>query len=316
MLEILAITGPIFLVMGLGFAAVRLGVFSKPDVRVMGKFVINFALPALLFRALAQRSLAEVMVPSLFIAYGAGSLLVVTGSLLVAFYLRKKTLPQSALVALGMSFSNSGFIGYPIVLQAVGPAGEVALAIALIVENLLVLPIVLILAESGANSGNGASLPAVVRATFGRLLRNPLILAILAGSAFALLGLRPPEAVRRAIDMLALASGAVALFVIGGTLVGLRVQGMLPNVTQIACGKLILHPLAVFLLFLVLPPVAPALHVAGVVLASAPMLSIYPILAQQYGEEGNCAAALVATTVSSFVTISGALWVMRQVVGA
>lgn len=316
MLDILAITGPIFLVIGLGFAAVRFDFFSKPDIRVMGKFVINFALPALLFRALSQRSLADVMTPSYFIAYGLGSLLVLAGSLLVAFYLRRKTLPQSALVGLGMSFSNSGFIGYPIVMQAVGPTGEVALALTLVVENLLVLPLVLILAESGANSGNGANLAAVVRGTFVRLFKNPLILAILAGAGFALLGWRPAEPVRRAIDMLALASGAVALFVIGGTLVGLRVRGMLPSVAQIAFGKLVLHPLAVLLLFLVLPPVDPALRLAGVVLASAPMLSIYPILAQQYGEEGNCAAALVATTVSSFVTVSGALWVMRHLVGS
>lgn len=38
------------------------------------------------------------------------------------------------------------------------------------------------------------------------------------------------------------------------------------------------------------------------------MMSIYPILAQKYGQEGLCAAALVATTVTSFFTISGFLW--------
>lgn len=317
MLEILAITGPIFIVIGLGFLAVRLEVFTKPDVRVMGKFVVNFALPALLFKALSQRSLADVMSPSYMIAYGLGSLLVLTGGLCLAHFVQKKNLQRSALMALGMSFSNTGFIGYPIALQAVGPAAaEVALALALVVENMMILPLTLILAESGANKGNGKKLSALVRAVFISLFKNPMILAILAGAGFALLEIRPPEPLKRAIDMLALASGPVALFVIGGTLVGLRVRGMLPRVSQIAFGKLILHPLAVLLLFLLLPPVDPALRLAGVILASAPMLSIYPILAQKYGEEGNCAAALLATTVTSFLTISGVLWAMRHLLPA
>jgi len=314
MLEILAITGPIFIVIGMGFLAVRLDFFSKNDVRVMGKFVINFALPALLFKALSQRSLADVMHPGYLIAYGVGSLTVLLGSLSFAHFVQKKTYQRSALYALGMSFSNTGFIGYPIALQAVGPMAELALALALIVENMVILPLTLILAETGANQGNGKKLSAVVLATFVNLFKNPMILAILAGAAFAVLGIRPAEPVKRAIDMLALASGAVALFVIGGTLVGLRVKGMLPRVTQIAFGKLVLHPLAVLLMFLLLPPVDPALRLAGVTLACAPMLSIYPILAQKYGEEGDCAAALLATTVASFLTISGALWAMRNLV--
>ena len=39
----------------------RLGLFAKADMRVFGKFVINLALPALLFNALSQRSVAEIL---------------------------------------------------------------------------------------------------------------------------------------------------------------------------------------------------------------------------------------------------------------
>ena len=38
------------------------------------------------------------------------------------------------------------------------------------------------------------------------------------------------------------------------------------------------------------------------------MMSIYPVLAQNYHHDGYCAAALLATTVLSFVTISALLW--------
>ncbi|MBA4265878.1 MAG: permease, partial [Comamonadaceae bacterium] len=45
MLEIFTITGPIYLCIAAGFASVRWGLFSAADVRVLGRFVIQIALP-------------------------------------------------------------------------------------------------------------------------------------------------------------------------------------------------------------------------------------------------------------------------------
>ena len=48
-LNILTVTTPIYLLIGLGYLAVRVGWFSRTDMRVLGQFVLRFALPALLF---------------------------------------------------------------------------------------------------------------------------------------------------------------------------------------------------------------------------------------------------------------------------
>jgi len=48
------------------------------------------------------------------------------------------------------------------------------------------------------------------------------------------------------------------------------------------------------------PPNDPTLRPAAVVFAATPMLSIYPILAQKYGFEEMCAAALLLATVLLF----------------
>jgi malonate transporter and related proteins len=60
-----------------------------------------------------------------------------------------------------------------------------------------------------------------------------------------------------------------------------------------------------------LPPIDPVLRTAAIVYACMPMLSIYPVLAQKYQHEGFCAAALLATTVLSFFSISAVLWLMH-----
>jgi predicted permease len=131
----------------------------------------------------------------------------------------------------------------------------------------------------------------------------------------ALLGLPITGVLARTVNMLAMSSTAVSLFVIGGALVGLQIKGMGRDVSAIALGKLMLHPLMVGLMVWLMPPDDPALRAAAVVFASVPMLSIYPILAQKYGLEAFCAAALVLATILSFVTISIILWLLGPTLG-
>ncbi|HJW57861.1 MAG TPA: AEC family transporter [Burkholderiaceae bacterium] len=313
MLEVLSITGPIFAVIAVGYAAVRLRWFSKPDIRVIGKFVMSFALPSLLFKALSQRSFGEIMNAGYLAAYALGSIAVMAAGIGIAYFWQKRSLQVSALNGLGMSVSNSGFIGYPIVLQLLGPPAAVALALTLTVENVLMIPLALSLAEAASAGGQKGRAHTLIIASFSRLLHNPLILAIVAGMAVALLGIHLPQSLARAVDMFAVASGAGALFVIGGTLVGLKPANMLGDMARIGAGKLLLHPLAVFGAFMLLPPVDTTLRMAAVTFACMPMLSIYPILAQKYGEEEGCAAALLATTLASFASISAGIWAMHLV---
>ena len=59
MTNILSITAPIYILTGVGFVAVRSGLLSKADNQGLGRFVLYFCVPPLLFRAFAQRSLAR-----------------------------------------------------------------------------------------------------------------------------------------------------------------------------------------------------------------------------------------------------------------
>ncbi|MDZ4360776.1 MAG: AEC family transporter, partial [Variovorax sp.] len=137
MLDILAITGPIYLCIAAGFACVRWRIFDKADMRVLGRFVIQIAIPALLFNSLASRPLREVVHPGYLLAFAAGSVLVLLGVLVFALKVQRKGLTESAYMAMGMSCSNSGYVGYPVMLLAFGPLAGVILALNLIVENLI-----------------------------------------------------------------------------------------------------------------------------------------------------------------------------------
>lgn len=318
MLGVLSITVPIYLVMAVGWLATRGGLFARADMRVFGKYVINIALPALLFNALSQRSVAEVLNPVFVAAYAGGSLLAMGAGLFWARRVAGKRLSAAAVVGMGMSCPNSGFIGFPLVMQVFGAStAGVGLALAMVVENILLLPLALAIADSDVGDAPGADtrgrrLRAALLQSARGLVRNPMIHGIALGFLFSLLGWRLPEPVAKAVNLFAMSTAAISLMVIGGSLVGIPARGMARDVGVVAFGKLLLHPLAVLLLVALLPPMERELQLAVVMMAAVPMLGIYPILAQKHGHDGMAAAAQLGTTVLSFFTLTLLLWLLQQ----
>jgi hypothetical protein len=317
MTDVIAITGPICIAILIGFAATRAGLFTRADMRILGTFVFHVAMPALLFNALSQRPLGEIFNRGYLLAYLAGSLAVLAAGYLGGRRIGRFGPAESSVYAMGMMCPNSGFIGYPILLITMGPVAGVVLALNMVVENLVLIP--LLLALAGRERG-GAShwLHEVGRAIAGLRL-NPLIIAIAAGAVVSALGLRLPAPVARVVDLFALSSSAVSLFAIGGLLVGLPLRGLAGRVLPIVAGKLVLHPLAVFAASAALPllgaqALEPSLRWALVLSAAVPMMGIYPVLAQRYGHEDVGAAAMLLATMASFVTLSVLLW-LRATVG-
>ena len=234
MLDILAITGPIYLCIAAGYASVRWNLFTKADMRVFGKFVIQIALPALLFNALASRPLGEVVHTGYLLAFTAGSLALIGGALWFARSVQRKSLTESAYVAMGMTCSNSGYVGYPVMLLLFGPLGGVILALNLIVENLIKLPLLFTLADAGAHEGERPSLLQALKQTGERLVRNPMIVAIFAGFVVALLGWQLPAVITRTVTLFSAASSGMALFIIGNL-----VAALAPSYGMLLVGRVL-----------------------------------------------------------------------------
>jgi malonate transporter and related proteins len=308
MLEILSITGPIYLIIALGYGATRWGGFATADMRVLGKFVIQLALPAMLFSALAQRSVREVFNLQYLAAYALACGAVLVLGFVWTRRVTRQSMSFSSMVAMGMGCPNSGFVGYPVLFLVLGGSvASVSLALNVLVENLLLVPVLLVLSDLGDHRKGAWHL--VLWQSLKGLLRNPMVLSMAAGVAASLAGVTLPAPLSRTVQLFAQASGALSLFVIGGSLVGLHIKGTLGTVAKISAGKLLLHPLAMLLVLgWVVPVDDPQLRAAALLSCAMPMLGIYAILSQRHGHEGTASAALLVTTVASFVTLSAFLW--------
>ena len=308
MSAILNITGPIFLIVGLGYLSVRVGLFQKSDMRIVGRFVMLVALPALLFNALASRSFSDIVHYDYIAVYVLGSAVPMIGML---WWQRRRgaSSARAGMAALGSSCPNSGFIGFPIMLLTMPQIAPVVLALNMVAENFFTLPANMAYSERkpGEHGHWGQALLHGLRP----LRTNPLFMAIVAGGAWAALGWHLPVMVERSVTVMAQAAGGAALFAIGGGLVGLSLKGLRRMVAWITFAKLIVHPLATAVFaWWIIPIEDPQLRVAAVLSTAMPMLGVYPILAERVGEEDMASAALLATTIGAFFTLSALLLVL------
>jgi predicted permease len=304
---ILGVLAPVFGLIGLGFGSVKLRYLGAEDVAVLGRFVIKVALPALIFGAVAGAPLNETMNPGFLAAYAAGSV----GVFAFGFWRARaagETAP--AMHGLGMSLPNSGFIGFPVVLMALGPETAArVLAQAMLVENLIILPLALVLAEVGRSAGGGPL--AMLRVVAREIARNPLVVGLAAGLALALAGVPLAGPVRTVIGFLS-AAGPISLVVVGGTLALIGARAAAGPVAWIVAAKLALHPALVAAGMLTLPGIDPALAAGGILTACVPMLAIFPILGRRFGVEALAATALVAAVTLSAGTLAVALVLLSR----
>lgn len=303
-LEILLALAPIFLIVCVGYVTVRVGKVSRDGVRAMTGFLGNVAVPALLFGAISTRNLHEIVEPGFLLAYGLGSLAAFLFAFAVTLLVLREDLTNAAMFGMGSSISNSLVVGFPVASIVLGPVVVGPFAMVLLIENLLMLPIALILADLGQDRQGGLG-RAVLRVV-PTLFRNPIVLSILLGVLVSELRLTPPTFIGETIDYLGRTVTGIGLFIVGGMLVSFQYSGNMRRVSLVVMAKLLLHPAAVLvaLLLIVGTAIAPEVALAGVIFAAAPTFGIYAVIAERYGRGPLAAAALAPGTVLSFVTLS------------
>jgi predicted permease len=305
MSTILTIVAPIFALIALGFAAARWTWISPAGFRGLNDFVYWLATPALLFAGgiAAEEGSAGGVVAAFF---GAAIPLFL---LAVALGRRLFALPlaEASLFALGATFGNTVMLGIPVVMAAYGQAGLSLLLGIIALHSILLLPLATVLVEIGR--AGRARVGWVARATAAALLRNPIVMAVLAALVVRALGLPVPEAVLRLCQMLGAATPPVALFCLGASLAGVAAAGAaLREAAAAVAVKMAAMPALAWGLALLFG--LGALETAVAVTAAALPTGANPfILAKRYrlGEERAGAAVLAATLVS--VGVLGALLV-------
>ncbi|MCB2115986.1 MAG: AEC family transporter [Rhodobacteraceae bacterium] len=306
MLAIFLKTLPFFALMGLGWGAGRLRFFPDVATEWLTRFVFYFALSAMLFRFTANLSLAEIFDPTFVLAYLTGCTVVYLLAFGVALA-RRVSIPEASVEAQCAVIGNTGFLGVPMLTMLLGPeaAGPVMMVLAV---DLIVFSSLITLIITASREGHVS--PRIVKVLVLGLLKNPMIVAMVAGLLWSGLKLPVPQPLEEFMTLLGAAATPGALFAIGASLASKSAERVSVAVWLSFC-KLILHPAAVAVAALYIFDVNP--FAAGVMIAAAalPVAGNVYILARHYGvAPQRVSASILISTVVSIVTVSAVIaWI-------
>ncbi len=281
---------PAFLLVFAGAAAARAGWIDEAGGKGLNGFVYYLAIPAALFRAASEGALLQGFDWRLVAAYFGPTLVLLAA--VEALY-RRAPAEERALTGMGACFSNNVFLGMPVIVAHMGSAAAGPMTVIIAGTTVLFIGLPVLRIEMARGSGGAAA------AALGRVLANPLLVAIALGTLWASMSWRLPGPVGVAVDLLAAASAPAALAGLGAALAGYRIAGDLRDSTVLGGLKLIAHPVMVWL-------VAGAVGLGAFETAVAVLAAAMPVganmfvLAQHYGiYERRSSAAVVLSTLAA-----------------
>jgi predicted permease len=300
---VLSATAPFFAVIALGALAGRRGTLPQSAVRPINSFVFVFAMPALIGLALWRMDVEAALDPRVLLGWliaGAGAYALSAG--LMAAIFRDSRAGRSAIRAQGGAIGNIGFLGVPLALGVFGEGAAATIAMALMVDLVIVIPVTIAwleLSRSEAAAGR-----AMLRA-MGRSVGNPFFLSILGGAGLSTLGVPIPAVVETTLTFLGAAASPTALFALGLYLSGnARIERPV-EAGALSALKLLLHPALMWLALAQGFGVEGLPLQAAVLLAAMPVASNVFVIAEAYGAAPKLAAdAVTLSTVASLATLS------------
>lgn len=317
---------PVILLVALGYILKRTGFFTGEFLRVANKTVFRILLPVLLFVNLAELdSFSQLKWDAVLYALAAIVVLFCIG----LFFARiTPDRYQKGVLLQGVVRSNFALVGVPLAQLMAGDKGvqSAALLSAFTIPVFNVLSVVAL----SVYVQDGGDRRARMTKTLRGILRNPLIIGVLAGILCVLLkplARQLPSGVAAflgkftfagtVLGYLAKASTPVALLVLGGQFEKSSIKGLKKQITLGVMGRLVFAPLiglggAILLQKMGILQFDNGTYAALIALFATPAAVASAIMAEEMGNDGQLAGQLVVwTTLLSAAVIFGAVVALR-----
>ncbi|MFK7882359.1 AEC family transporter [Roseobacter sp.] len=288
---------PVFLVIGFGYASVWRKLFPVAGIDGVMRFTQNFAIPCLLFQAIAKLDLNSSFDPALLGSFYAGAGICFFTGMFGARALFGRAWEDCVVIGFCSLFSNSVLLGLPIAERAYGSAALTSNFAIVAIHSPFCYGLGITVMEITRNRGQSASVMA--RAVGRAMFRNALVLAIGLGFVINLSGIWIPMVVDDALSLIARAALPAALFALGGVLFQYRPEGDSRVIAMICAIVLVLHPTLVWVFGTAQNLSTDGFRAGVLTAAMAPGFNAY-IFANMYGCAKRVAASsvLIATGVS------------------
>ena len=217
-------------VIGVGWLLVRTGAVPRDADAVLTRVCFFAATPALLIGTLADADLGAVASPGALAALAAEVLAILSAWALHRVLLRRST-AEATIGALASGYVNAANLGIPVLVLVLGDAAPIAPV--LLLQLLVITPAAFAVLDTVTRRGSPSRL-----ATLTIPLRNPLLLAVVAGAAVNLSGTDLDGAVgghlRETLDTLGRIAVPLMMLALGMSLAASRMRAPLPDGAPVA----------------------------------------------------------------------------------
>ncbi len=309
MTEAFDIVLPIFAFVALGWALAVTGILQPSVGEGLATFAATVGIPLMLFETLVKADLGAASPWQVWgCYYPAAAASWVLGQTIAGrvFRLPAKT---AVIAGMGATFANIGFVGLPLSQRTFGDHGVLIATMVISVHlPLWMTTATVLLLRAEARDGQPVSPLAAVGRIALAVLRNPIILGLLAGVVAHFVGFRPSGILERTIHTLGGVASPIALVSLGMSMHGQSLAGEVAPALSISALKLLALP-AFVLAIGRLAGVDDDIVGPLVMIGSVPTgINVY-LVATQFGVGRTIASNVIAvTTVTAAVTASA--WLM------
>jgi len=203
----------IFLQILAGVVVGVLGVLDQGADRVLNRLVFTVLTPCLLYTVTFRADLRSILSSGALVAVLSAATAMATFAVLARLWWGRPW-ASATIPALAAGYTNVSYIGIPVATYVLGNAAAVLPV--LLLQLLVITPLALLRLDLRRHGGGSWGVLLVP-------LRNPLVIAILAGVATSSLGWSPPAALVTGLGEIGHAAVPVILIAFGIALTGRRV---------------------------------------------------------------------------------------------
>jgi predicted permease len=207
---------PVVLTLLLGYLAGWHHDADTDVAAVLNRVVLTYALPLALFSGTVSNSRAQLLgdLP-LALALLIGLVVPYVVTVLLAHYAFKRDWAESAMWGLVMGSPATSFTGLPVLTAVVGSQATVAVAMAGVISNSLVIPTAIVLINLQKASTDKSDAPPSFAQTLKKSLLQPVVLAPLFGITLVMLNVHVPAALTHSTALMGVSSAGLSLFASG-----------------------------------------------------------------------------------------------------
>ena len=292
----LGLIAPFFIYILSGVIAQILLRHGADQQRWLDAFVFYLALPALLFQSVRTVPPgAESLVGFLAVTTTMTGMMFVIGWFIGR---GNQAGDHRAVFSLAASYSNIGYMGPALTVAVLGPAAGAPAAFVFCADVLLIFTIWPMMI------GDGTGGSALLWQSMRKVITHPFILATIAALLFASTGWSLPKFIDTPLTGFQHAAAPAALFSLGLTLARNRGGHVETRLGACLAVKLIIHPLAVALAFMLVSGFDPIWVATAIIMGALPPAANVYVMARAEGiSVALSARAVLYGTLFSAVTL-------------